>query len=168
MEFRVPSRGLIGIGSRLMNLTQGEALIYHSFSSYEPHKGPIPDRNTGVMVSSENGVAVPYALFGLRERGMMFVEPGTPVYEGMIVGEHCKDGDIAVNVCRMKKATNMRAAGSDENVILKPPRRMSIEEALEYIEDDELLEITPRNVRMRKKKLDANARKQDERLRQAG
>ncbi len=153
LEFKVPSRGLIGMASRLMNLTQGEALIYHSFHAYEPHRGEIPRRSNGVMVSSEDGVAVPYALFGLRDRGPMFVAPGTPVYEGMIVGEHCKDNDICVNVCREKKLTNIRAAGSDKNVILSPPRRMSIEEALEYIAEDELVEITPKTYRLRKKHL---------------
>jgi GTP-binding protein len=146
-----------------MNLTQGEAIIYHSFDSYEPHKGSIPGRSLGVLVSSEGGTASPYALFGLRDRGPMFVEPGTKIYEGMIVGEHCKDNDIAVNVCREKKLTNVRAAGSDENVILRPPRRMSIEEALEYIEEDELLEITPETYRLRKKVLNEKARRREQR-----
>ena len=153
LEFSVPSRGLIGMGSRLMNLTQGEALVYHSFHAYEPYKGDIPKRPNGVMVSHESGVAVPYALFQLRDRGPMLVAPGTPVYEGMIVGEHCKDNDIVVNVCKEKKLTNIRAAGSDKNVILTPPREMSIEEALEYIGEDELLEVTPRTYRLRKRHL---------------
>jgi GTP-binding protein len=158
LEFRIPSRGLIGMGSRLMNLTQGEALIFHSFLAYEPFKGEIPRRSSGVMISSEGGVAVPYALFQLRDRGPMFVEPGTPVYEGMVVGEHCKDNDIVVNACREKRLTNIRAAGSDKNVILSPPRRMSIEEALEYIAEDELVEVTPEHVRLRKRVLAANQR----------
>jgi GTP-binding protein len=159
MEFLVPSRGLIGMGSRLMNLTQGEALVYHSFHSYQPFKGAIPRRGSGVLVASEGGTAVPYALFGLRDRGAMFIAPGTRVYAGMIVGEHCRDSDITVNVCRAKKATNVRAAGADENVVLKPPRRMSIEEALEYIEDDELLEVTPADTRLRKKALNEKDRR---------
>ena len=163
LEFKVPSRGLIGIGSRLMNLTAGQAIIFHSFHSYEPHKGSVPGRGQGVMVSSETGVAMPYALFGLKDRGPMFVAPGTKVYEGMIVGEHCKDSDIAVNACREKKLTNVRAAGSDENVILKPPRQMSIEEALEYIEEDELLEITPNTYRLRKRVLNDKARRRESR-----
>jgi GTP-binding protein len=158
IEFKVPARGLIGISSRLMNLTAGEALVYHSFHSYEAHKGSIPARSQGVIVSSESGVAIPYALHGVRDRGPMFVAPGTKLYEGMIIGEHCKDNDIAVNACREKKLTNIRAASSDENVILKPPRRMSIEESLEYIEDDELLEITPNTYRLRKKVLNEKAR----------
>jgi GTP-binding protein len=162
-EFKVPARGLIGVGSRLMNLTGGEALVFHSFHAYEPFKGPIPGRGQGVMVSSETGTAMPYALFGLKDRGPMFVEPGTKVYEGMIVGEHAKDNDISVNACREKKLTNVRAAGSDENVLLKPPRRMSIEEALEYIEEDELLEVTPLTYRLRKKVLNEKARRRAER-----
>jgi GTP-binding protein len=163
MEFRVPSRGLIGIGSRLMNLTAGEALIFHSFDAYEPYKGTVPSRNVGVMVASDSGVTSPYALFGLKDRGPMFIEPGIKVYEGMIVGEHAKDNDIAVNACRAKKMTNHRASGSDENVILKPPRKMSIEEALEYIEEDEILEITPVTYRLRKKVLNEKVRRRDSR-----
>jgi GTP-binding protein len=164
LEFKVPSRGLIGVHSRLMNLTQGKAIVHHSFLTYEPYKGDIPRRTNGVMVSHETGVAVPYALFGLKDRGPMFVEPGTRVYEGMIVGEHCKESDIVVNVCREKKLTNMRAAGSDKNVILSPPRRMSIEEALEYIDEDELLEITPKTYRLRKRHLNEKDRKRAGRL----
>ncbi len=161
MEFKVPSRGLIGIGSRLMTLTAGEALIFHSFEAYEPFKGAVPERATGVMVASETGVTSPYALFGLKDRGPMFIEPGTRIYEGMIVGEHSKDEDIAVNAAREKKLTNVRAAGSDENVILRPPRKMSIEEALEYIEEDELLEITPVTYRLRKKILNDKVRRRE-------
>ncbi len=153
LEFNVPSRGLIGTGSRLLNLTQGEAIIFHSFLAYEPHRGDIPKRGQGVMMASESGQAMGYALFQLKDRGPMFITPGTPVYEGMIVGEHCKDNDIAVNVCKEKKLTNIRAAGSDKNILLSPPRQMSIEEALEYIADDELLEITPETFRLRKRLL---------------
>jgi GTP-binding protein len=163
LEIKVPARGLIGMGSKLMTLTAGEAVIYHSFEAYEPFKGAIPSRATGVMVSSKTGAAVPYALYALRDRGPMFVAPGEEVYAGMIVGEHCRDDDITVNVCREKKLTNIRAAGADENVILSPPRRMSIEEALEYIESDELLELTPRSVRLRKRVLDEKARRRDAR-----
>jgi GTP-binding protein len=163
LEFKVPARGLIGMGSRLMTLTAGEAIIFHSFYAYEPFKGSIPARASGVMVSSERGVAVPYALFNLRDRGPMFVAPGEKVYEGMIAGEHCKDNDITVNICKEKKLTNIRAAGSDKNVILSPPRRMSIEEALEYIEEDELVEITPLTYRLRKRLLDEKARRRESR-----
>ena len=163
LEFKVPSRGLIGIHSRLMNLTQGKAIVHHSFLAYEPYKGDVPRRANGVMVSHETGEAVPYALFNLKDRGPMFVEPGAKVYEGMIVGEHCKDNDIVVNVCKEKKLTNMRAAGSDRNVILSPPRRMSLEEALEYIDEDELVEVTPRIYRLRKRHLKEKDRKRAER-----
>ena len=164
LEFRVPSRGLIGIHTRIMNLTKGQAIVHHSYHDYEPYKGEVPQRKSGVMVSHETGTAVPYALYGLRDRGPMFVPPGTAVYEGMIVGEHCKDKDIVVNVCKEKKQSNMRAAGSDENVILTPPRRMSMEEALEYIVDDELLEVTPKTYRLRKRHLNEKDRKRADRL----
>jgi GTP-binding protein len=163
LEFKVPSRGLIGAHSRLMNLTQGKAIVHHSFMAYEPYKGDVGRRANGVMVSHETGDAVPYALFCLKDRGPMFVEPGTRVYEGMIVGEHCKDSDIVINVCKEKKLTNMRAAGSDKNVILSPPRRMSIEESLEYIDEDELLEITPKTYRLRKRRLKEKDRKRADR-----
>lgn len=163
MQFKIPARGLIGMGSRLMSLTAGEAIICHNFDGYEVHKGNIPRRSTGVMVSSERGKAVGYALFNLKDRGPMFVAPGEPIYEGMIVGEHCKDDDITVNLCREKKLTNVRAAGSDKNILLSPPRVMSIEEALEYIEEDELLEITPGNYRLRKRVLNAKLRRKDRR-----
>jgi GTP-binding protein len=167
VEFKVPARGLIGIGSRIMTLTAGEAIVHHSFDSYQPYKGDIPRRGQGVMVSSETGVAIPYALFGLRDRGPMFIAPQIKVYEGMIVGEHCKEDDITVNVCREKKLTNIRAAGSDKNVILSPPRALSIEEALEYLETDELLEVTPKTYRMRKRVLDEKGRRRAERGRAA-
>jgi GTP-binding protein len=161
VEFKIPARGLIGVGSRIMTLTAGEAVVYHSFHGYEPYKGTVPGRTQGVMVASETGTASPYALFGLRDRGPMFIAPGTRVYEGMIAGEHCKDDDIAVNVTREKKLTNVRAAGSDENVILRPPRNLSIEEALEYLEEDELLELTPATYRLRKRILKENARRRE-------
>ncbi|MCZ6795560.1 MAG: translational GTPase TypA [Planctomycetota bacterium] len=163
LEFTVPARGLIGMGSRLMTLTAGEAIVFHSFHAYEPHKGELPSRPNGVLVASEGGLGIPYALFNLKDRGSMFISPGEPVYEGMIVGEHCKEDDIAVNVCKTKKLTNVRAAGSDKNVILSPPRKMSIEEALEYLEEDELLEITPRAFRLRKRVLNDKARRREKR-----
>jgi GTP-binding protein len=163
VEFKIPARGLIGVGSRILNLTAGEAIIHHSFDSYQKHRGVLPGRNQGVLISSEMGLAIPYALFGLRDRGPMFVPPGTRVYEGMIVGEHCKESDITVNVCREKKMTNIRASGSDKNVILSPPRELSIEEALEYIESDELVEITPKTYRLRKMVLNEKARRRESR-----
>ena len=163
MQFKVPARGLIGVSSRLMSLTAGEAIACHNFDGYEPHKGSIPGRAAGVMVSSERGKAIGYALFNLKDRGPMFVAPGDPVYEGMIVGEHCKEDDITVNLCREKKLTNVRASGSDKNILLSPPRIMSIEEALEYIEEDELLEITPKSYRLRKRVLNEKLRRKDKR-----
>ena len=163
MQFKVPARGLIGVSSRLMSLTAGEAIVCHNFDGYEPHKGSIPGRAAGVMVSSERGKAIGYALFNLKDRGPMFVAPGEPVYEGMIVGEHCKEDDITVNLCREKKLTNVRASGSDKNILLSPPRVMSIEEALEYIEEDEFLEVTPKNYRLRKRVLNAKLRRKDRR-----
>ena len=125
-------------------------------------------KTKGVLIVHEPGVSVAYGLFGLQERGSLFIGSGVPVYTGMIIGEHSKDNDLTVNVCRSKKLTNMRAAGSDDAIRLTPPRQFSLEQALDYIEDDELLEITPKNIRMRKKKLDANSRKQDEKLKKAG
>ena len=163
MQFKVPARGLIGVSSRLMSLTAGEAIVCHNFDGYEPHKGSIPGRAAGVMVSSERGKAIGYALFNLKDRGPMFVAPGEAIYEGMIVGEHCKEDDITVNLCREKKLTNVRASGSDKNILLSPPRVMSIEEALEYIEEDEFLEVTPKNYRLRKRVLNAKLRRKDQR-----
>ena len=162
LEFRIPARGLIGVNNDFMTSTRGTGILNHSFMGYEPFKGEMNRKTKGVLVAHEPGVSVAYGLFGLQERGSLFIGAGVPVYSGMIVGEHSKDNDLTVNVSRGKKLTNMRAAGSDDAVRLTPPRQFSLEQALDYIEDDELLEITPKNVRMRKKKLDANARKQDE------
>jgi GTP-binding protein len=153
LDFLVPSRGLIGARTALMTLTRGEAILSHVFEKWEPDQGSIPRRNSGVLVADRPGEAVPYAIFNLLDRGEFFVAPGTPVYEGMIVGENNKEGDLSLNVCREKKLTNMRASGSDENVKIPPHHVMSLEEALEYIEDDELVEITPENLRLRKKVL---------------
>jgi len=158
-EFIAPSRGLIGLRSKLLSATRGEAVMQTLFHGYGPFRGPIPGRSTGVQISMEAGRAVPYALFGLRDRGVFFVNPGDPVYEGMIVGEHCRGDDITVNPCRTKRLTNVRAAGSDENVILSPPRVFSVEEALEYIEEDELVEVTPKSLRLRKRILSETERR---------
>ncbi|MEY4565384.1 MAG: GTP-binding protein TypA/BipA [Planctomycetota bacterium] len=150
LRFSVPARGLIGLRTRMLNATQGTAIIHHRFSSYRPMEAEVPHRTNGVLVSMVTGKAVPFALFGLQERSELFVGPGQEVYEGMIVGENARDNDLTVNPCREKKLTNMRASGSDENVILKPPRILYLEAALEYIEDDELVEITPQTIRLRK------------------
>ncbi|HVS20072.1 MAG TPA: hypothetical protein VMT18_15820, partial [Planctomycetota bacterium] len=163
LEFLVPSRGLIGARTALMTLTKGEAILSHVFEAWRPDQGPIPRRGNGVLVADRPGEAVPYGLFNLLDRGEFFIAPGTPVYEGMIVGENNKDDDLSINVCREKKLTNMRASGSDENVKLPPPHVMSLEEALEYVEDDELLEITPGNLRLRKRVLTEVERRKEAR-----
>ena len=153
LRFDIPARGLIGLRTRLLNATQGTAIIHHRFSGYKLQEGDVPHRSNGVLVSMVTGKAVGFALFGLQERSELFVAPGEDIYEGMIVGENARDNDLVVNPCREKKLTNIRAAGSDENIILKPPRVLFLEAALEYIEDDELVEITPKSIRLRKMQL---------------
>ena len=150
LDFFIPTRGLIGFRSKALTASQGEAIVNHVFDHYEPYKGTIPGRINGVMVSMANGKALPFAIDGLQQRGEFFIDPGVDAYEGMIVGEHCKDGDLVVNVQRAKQLTNLRAAGSDRNMKIAPARKMSLEQALEYIEDDELVEVTPKNIRLRK------------------
>jgi GTP-binding protein len=150
LKFLIPSRGLIGLRTKLLNATRGTAIIHHRFDSYQPAEGTLPKRANGVLVSMVGGKTVPFALFALQDRSELIVPAGTEVYEGMIVGENARENDMTVNPCREKKLTNMRASGSDENVILKPPRELSLEAALEYIEDDELVEVTPQSIRLRK------------------
>jgi GTP-binding protein len=159
LEFLIPARGLIGLRNRLMSGTQGEAIMHHNFHDYQPYKGEIPHRLNGVMISNARGVVVGFALDNLQQRGTMFVKPGDPVYEGMIVAENARSDDMVVNPCKEKKLTNMRASGSDKNILLKPPREMSLEYVLEYIEDDELVEITPTSIRLRKRILGEEDRK---------
>ncbi len=159
IEFSIPARGLIGARTALLTLSQGEAILSHVFHEWRRDGGRIPRRTCGVLVADRAGPTVPYALAGLADRGDFFVGPGEEVYSGMIVGENNKDNDLPVNVCRTKKLTNMRAAGRDDNVNLAPPRLMSLEQALEYIEEDELLEVTPESLRLRKRVLDADQRK---------
>lgn len=153
LTFEIPARGLIGLRTRLLNATQGTAIIHHRFCGYKPVEGDVPSRANGVLVSMVGGKAVPFALFGLQDRSELFVAPSDEIYEGMIVGENVRETDMTVNPCREKKLTNVRAAGSDENVILKPPRKLFLEAALEYIEDDELVEVTPQSIRLRKMSL---------------
>lgn len=148
--FRIPARGLIGLRTMLLNATQGTALVYHRFAEYAPSGDEPPHRANGVLVSTVTGRGIAYALGSLQERAELFVGPGDDIYEGMIVGENSRENDMMVNPAREKKLTNMRAAGNDENILLKPARRMSLETALEYIEDDELVEITPHSIRLRK------------------
>jgi GTP-binding protein len=159
LEFTIPARGLIGLRTRLLNATGGQAIMHHNFYDYQPVRGGIPARVNGVMVSTETGRATPFALDNLQERGILFIGGGEQVYEGQIVAEHCRDNDLPVNVCREKKLTNIRAAGADKAIILKPPRQMTLELALEYIEEDELVEVTPKAIRMRKRFLTENERK---------
>ncbi|MEM9378974.1 MAG: translational GTPase TypA [Planctomycetota bacterium] len=159
VDFKIPARGLIGARTALLTLSQGEAVLSHVFESWERDGGRIPRRTNGVLVSDRGGDVIAYALDGLQDRGTFFVPVGTAVYTGMIVGENNRDGDLELNVCRAKKLTNMRAAGRDDNAKIAPPRIMSLEECLEYVEDDELLEVTPKSLRLRKRILDENERK---------
>ena len=163
LVFHAPTRGLIGYQGELLTDTRGTAVLNRLFHGYAPFKGEIGGRRTGVLVSNAAGEATAYSLFNLQERGAMMIEPQTRVYEGMIVGQHTRDNDLVVNVIQGKKLTNVRAAGKDENTILTPPMRLTLEKAMSYIEDDELLEVTPRSVRLRKRWLDPNERKKRER-----
>lgn len=159
LEFIVPARGLLGLRTRLLSGTQGEAMMNHTFREYLPFKGDIPRRLNGVMISMVNGNINGFALNTLQQRGTMLVKPGDPVYQGMIVAENARSEDMTVNPCKEKQLTNMRASGSDKNIILKPPRLMTLELALEYIEDDEMVEVTPTSIRLRKRFLTEEARK---------
>ncbi len=159
MVFHAPSRGLIGYQSQFLTQTRGTGVLNRIFHSYAPHKGPIEGRRNGALISTDTGVVVAYALFNLQDRGDMFVVPQTPVYQGMIVGEHNRNNDLEVNVLKGKQLTNVRASGTDEAVKLTPPRRMSLEEMMAYINEDELLEVTPQNLRLRKRYLCPHERK---------
>ena len=161
LRFKIPSRGLIGMRSRLLTLTSGEAVMGHVLRGHEPFKGRVPRRSLGAIVSSHTGNVTGYALDALQDRGDFFTKPPQTVYEGQIVGEHCKNNDIEVNVTKEKKLTNMRSSGTDRSLKFAPPRQFSLEEALEYIEDDELVEVTPDSIRLRKKNLSALQRKRD-------
>ncbi len=150
IEFMIPTRGLIGLRSKALTLSAGEAVVSHRFIEYAPFKGTIPRRQNGSLVSMAGGKAVGYAIDALQQRGVFFITPGEETYEGMIIGEHCKDKDLMVNIQKGKQLTNVRASGSDKAMKIAPPRLMSLEQALEYIEDDELVEVTPQNIRLRK------------------
>lgn len=163
LEFTIPARGLIGLRTRILTASQGQAIMHHTFHEYAPIRGELPGRANGVMISNTNGAVNAFALNELQDRGIMFSEPQDPVYEGQITGEHCRDSDIVVNPCRTKKLTNMRTTSSDENIILKPARKMTLEQALEYIEEDELVEVTPTSIRLRKQDLNENDRKRSAR-----
>jgi len=159
LEFDIPSRGLIGLRNNLLTATQGEAIMAHRLKEYEPWKGPMPMRINGVLISKEKGIATPYSMDKLKDRGTFFIHPGVDVYTGQIMGEHIKPGDLVVNLCTAKQMTNFRAAGKDDNAVLAPPREFSLEEAMEYIQEDEYVEVTPENIRLRKIFLDENERK---------
>jgi GTP-binding protein len=163
LTFHIPSRGLIGYHGEFLTDTRGTGIMNRMFSGYEPWAGPIEGRRAGSLISSESGNAVHYALFYLQERGTMFVNPGDAVYVGMILGEHSRESDLEINPIKEKKLTNIRAAGKDDAMLLVPPRRMSLEQAIAYIEDDELVEVTPSAIRLRKRYLDPNERKRNER-----
>jgi len=164
LRFSIPARGLIGVRTKMLNATQGTAIIHHRFSGYKPMEAELPHRQNGVLVSMVPGKAIPYTLFALQDRAELFVGPGDDVYEGMIVGENARDNDLVVNPTKEKKLTNVRAAGSDENIILKPHRQLFLEAALEYIEDDELVEVTPNVIRMRKVFLRENERRRQTKM----
>jgi GTP-binding protein len=162
LEFIIPARGLIGFRTEFLTDTRGTGVMNHTFHEYAPYKGPIAGRKNGVLISIDTGETVSYSLFNLQDRGILFVGPGTSVYEGMIIGQHSKDNDLVVNACRGKKLTNVRASGTDDSTKTSPPRILSLEQALEFIADDELVEVTPKSIRLRKRYLDANDRKKHE------
>jgi GTP-binding protein len=159
LDYRIPARGLIGFQAEFLTLTRGTGVMSHVFDDYAPMKAEIPDRRNGVLVSAENGEAVAYALWKLQERGRMFVSPGDPLYEGIIIGIHSRDNDLVVNPIKGKQLTNIRASGTDEAVRLVPPIQITLESAIEFIADDELVEITPKAIRIRKRFLREHDRK---------
>ncbi|MEB2335446.1 MAG: translational GTPase TypA [Burkholderiales bacterium] len=159
LDYRVPARGLIGFHNEFLNLTRGTGVVSHVFDDYGPWAGDIEDRRNGVLVSRDDGEAVAYALWKLQERGRMFVSPGDPLYEGMIIGIHSRDNDLVVNPVREKKLTNVRAAGKDEHIVLVPPIQLTLEKAVEFIAEDELVELTPKSIRLRKRHLKEHERR---------
>ena len=167
LEFKIPSRGLIGLRNNVLTATQGEAIMNHRFTAYEPFKGSIPGRINGSLISMEGGQCTAYAIDKLQDRGFFFVDPGEELYGGQVIGEHSRDNDIVVNVQKGKKLTNMRASGSDDNTKIAPAKKFSLEEAMEYIQKDEYLEITPKSIRMRKIYLEENERNRKSKEQQA-
>jgi GTP-binding protein len=159
LAFTIPARGLFGYRSEYLTATKGEGLINHAFAGYRPSKGDVPTRNRGVLVALEPGESVTYALHNIQERGALFLGSGEPIYEGMIIGEHSRPGDLIVNPCKKKHLTNIRSSGAEDALVLTPPRRLSLEQAIEFIEDDELVEITPQSIRLRKRYLSGDDRK---------
>jgi len=163
LVFHAPTRGLIGYQGELMTDTRGTAIMNRLFKAYEPYKGEMPGRRNGVLISNDKGEAVAYAMWNLEDRGPMMIEPGAKVYQGMIIGEHNRENDLEVNVLKGKKLTNIRTTSKDEAVRLTPPIRMTLERSLAWIQDDELMEVTPKSIRLRKTHLDPNERKRFER-----
>jgi GTP-binding protein len=159
LDFDIPTRGLMGLRSNLLTATQGEAIMAHRYKEYQPFKGEIDSRTNGSLVSLETGEAIAYSMHKLLDRGKFFVEPGEEIYCGEVVGEHTRERDLNINICKTKKLTNVRAAGSDEKIILPPAIKMSLEEMLEYIREDELVEVTPHHMRIRKIMLSPSDRK---------
>jgi GTP-binding protein len=159
LEFVIPARGLIGLRGELLTETRGTAVITHTFHEYAPYRGEIPGRKNGVLTAMEHGETTAYALGALQPRGVLFIGPGVEVYGGMVIGQHAKDNDLDVNPCKGKKLTNVRASGTDDAIKLTPPRLLTLEQALEFIAEDELVEVTPKSIRLRKKELDPNKRK---------
>jgi GTP-binding protein len=159
LDFDIPARGLIGLRSNLMTATQGEAVVSHRFKGYEPFKGEIEKRTNGSLIAIETGIAIAYSMDKLQDRGRFFIHPGEEIYGGQVVGENTRGDDIGINLCKTKKLTNVRASGTDDKVVLPPPVEFSLEEALEYIQEDELVEVTPKSIRLRKIYLDENERK---------
>jgi GTP-binding protein len=159
LDYRIPARGLIGFQGDFMTMTRGTGLISHIFDGFGVVKGEIPDRHNGVLISNEDGPAVAYALFALQERGRLFVSPGEALYEGMIIGIHSRDNDLVVNPIKTKKLTNVRASGKDDAILLTPPIPLTIEYAVEFIADDELVEVTPQSIRVRKRYLKEHERR---------
>ncbi len=161
LKFEMPARGIIGLRNYLMNVTAGEAVVTHRFKDYQPYKGEIPGRINGSLISMEVGEAIPYSLHNLQDRGKFFIDPSEPIYEGQVIGEHSRSGDLVINVTKTKKLTNMRASGADEKMRIAPAVKFSLEEALEYIQSDEYVEVTPKSIRLRKIYLNENDRKRD-------
>jgi len=163
MEFKIPARGLIGLRTKLLTATAGRVIMHHSYLEHGPQAGSIPRRNSGSLIAVESGQATPYSLDALFDRGVFFVEPGEQVYEGQIVGEHNRDNDLEVNVVRTKKLTNVRAAGKDDNSSVRPLKKLKLEEALEFVVEGELVEITPESIRVRKHLLKEADRRREKR-----
>ncbi|HTH54507.1 MAG TPA: translational GTPase TypA [Cyclobacteriaceae bacterium] len=161
LKFEMPARGIIGLRNYLMNVTAGEAVVTHRFKDYQPYKGEIPGRINGSLISMEVGEAIPYSLHNLQDRGKFFIDPSEPIYEGQVIGEHSRSGDLVINVTKTKKLTNMRASGSDEKMKISPAVKFSLEEALEYIQSDEYVEVTPKSIRLRKIFLNETDRKRE-------